>query len=75
MEKQSEIITGDALEEFGRGERLIVPLVQGIERGERYEHESICWADTFSPDKVYRLAQVDKPYCHSIQLSADHTAQ
>ena len=58
---------------FGRGERLIVPLVQGIERGERYEHESICWADTFSPDKVYRLAQVDRPYCHSIQLSADKT--
>lgn len=54
---------------FGRGENLIVPLVQAIKAGGRYEHESICYADTFSCDNIYRIAQVDRPYCHEIRLS------
>ncbi len=54
---------------FGRGEDLIVPLVQGIHNGERYEHESICYADTFTYNKIYRIAQADHPYCHSLRLS------
>lgn len=55
---------------FGRGEELIVPLVRGIERGERWKHESVCWADTFSPERIYRIAQTDRPYGHRIRLSA-----
>lgn len=58
---------------FGRGEGLIVPLVQGIERGERWEHESVCWADTFSPDRIYRIAQADEPYEHKIEISSRQT--
>lgn len=54
---------------FGRGENTIVPLVRGIETGDRYLHESICYADTFSYDNVYRLAQVDIQYQHPIKLS------
>lgn len=54
---------------FGRGEDLIVPLVQGIESGDRYVHESICYADSFSPDGIYRIAQVDRPYRNKIKLS------
>lgn len=54
---------------FGRGEGLIVPLVRAVEAGERYEHESICYADTFSPEKIYRIAQAERPYCHQIKLS------
>lgn len=54
---------------FGRGENTIVPLVKGIETGERYLHESICYADTFSYDNIYRLAQVDIQYQHPIKLS------
>lgn len=54
---------------FGRGEDLIVPLVQSIESGNRYEHESICYADSFSPDNIYKIAQAEAPYCHEIKLS------
>lgn len=54
---------------FGRGEELIVPLVQSIEAGERYEHESICYSDSFEPDGIYKIAQVTNPYCHKIRLS------
>lgn len=54
---------------FGRGENLIVPLVQSIERGDRYAHESICYSDNFSPEKIYRIAQVDRPYCYELELS------
>lgn len=54
---------------FGRGENLIVPLVQAIERGDRYQHESICYSDNFSQNKIYRIAQVEHPYCHEIRLS------
>lgn len=54
---------------FGRGENLIVPLVQAIEAGDRYEHESICYADAFSPEKIYRIAQAERPYSHQIKLS------
>lgn len=54
---------------FGRGEDLIVPLVRGIESGYRYEHESICYADSFRMDGIWRIAQADHPYCRQIRLS------
>lgn len=54
---------------LGRGENLIVPLIQGIESGARWESESVLYADTFREDKIYRLAQVDLQYPHPIKLS------
>lgn len=54
---------------LGRGENLIVPLIQGIESGDRWESESVLYSDTFSEDKTYRLAQVDLQYPHPIKLS------
>lgn len=54
---------------LGRGENLIVPLIQGIEAGDRWESESVLYSDTFSEDKIYRLAQVDIQYPHPIKLS------
>lgn len=54
---------------LGRGENLIVPLIQGIEAGDRWESESVLYSDTFSEDKTYRLAQVDLQYPHPIKLS------
>lgn len=55
---------------FGRGENLIVPLVQFIERGDRYYHESICYSDEFNADgKLYKIAQAEHPYEHPITLS------
>ena len=49
---------------FGRGEDLIVPLVRGIERDGGWEHESVAYSKTFSPDRIYKIAQVSKPYPH-----------
>lgn len=54
---------------FGRGENLIVPLVDGIKTGNRYEHESICYSDNFNQNGIYMIAQVDHPYCRQIKLS------
>ena len=56
---------------LGRGEKLIVPLVQAIARGDRYESKSVLYADEFSRDRIWRLAQVDRPYCHIVRLSGD----
>lgn len=53
---------------FGRGEELITSLVRGIERDGGFEHESIAWRESFSPDKVYKLAQTDRPYPFPIRL-------
>lgn len=55
---------------FGRGEEIIVPLVRGIQDGDRYNHESVCYSDSFNNDKIYRIAQVNRPYCYSIKLSS-----
>lgn len=54
---------------FGRGEDLVAPLVRGIERDGGYEHESIACSETFSPDRIYKMAQTDRPYPHRIALS------
>jgi hypothetical protein len=54
---------------FGRGENLITPVVKGIETGNRYEHESVCYSDTFSEKKIYKIAQVNEVYKGEIKLS------
>lgn len=56
---------------FGRGEDLILPLVQGIERDGGFEHESVARAATFSPDRVYKIAQATAAYPNSIPLSVE----
>lgn len=53
---------------FGRGENLIVPLVKAIERGEQWENESVAYADDFSEDRIYRIAQVRNGYPHPVPL-------
>lgn len=58
---------------FGRGEDLIVPLVQSIEHGERFEHESVCYSDDFRYDRIYRLAQAVRPYPYQLRLSSNRT--
>lgn len=60
---------------WGRGERLIVPLVQGIESGNRYLHESIGYSDTFDENGIYRIAQADAQYEHKIQLGENRSFQ
>lgn len=54
---------------FGRGENLIVPLVRAIERGEEFEHESVACSRTFSEDNIYRIAQAENAYEHTINVS------
>lgn len=54
---------------FGRGEDLVVPLVRGIERDGGWEHESVACSETFSPERIYRLAQTDRPYPYPVRLS------
>lgn len=54
---------------FGRGEDLIVPLVRGIERDGGWEHESVACGKTFSPDRIYKIAQASRPYPHKIALN------
>lgn len=53
---------------LGRGENLIIPLVQGIQSGNRYENESIVYSDDFDESKIYRIAQVEGPYQHEVNL-------
>lgn len=53
---------------LGRGEDLIVPLVDAIKNGDRYDSESIVYSDTFSNEKIYRIKQSDTSYQHPIQL-------
>lgn len=54
---------------FGRGENIIVPLVEHLKNGDRFQHESVAYSDTFDENKIYKVAQVDKQYPHKITLS------
>lgn len=58
---------------FGRGENLILPLVQDLEKGNRYENESIMYADEFSYERIWKVQQVDTPYQHAIELTPKKT--
>ena len=58
---------------FGRGENLIVPLVQSIERGDRFQRDSVMYADEFSYDKIWKIEQVEIPYQHDLKLSEKRT--
>ena len=54
---------------FGRGEGLIVPLVEGIAAKERFRHESVVWADEYNRESPRRIMQTDGAYPHSLRLS------
>jgi len=47
---------------YGRAENLIVPLIEAELSGGRFEHESICYSDSFSMDRKYIYAQVGQSY-------------
>lgn len=53
---------------FGRGEHLISPLADALLAGERFDHESVCYADAFGPESTYRIAQASEPWPHSVRL-------
>lgn len=62
------LFMGDAFV-FGRGEDIIVPLVQAYERGDRYINESVAYADTFNADtQKYKLAQATQLYPHALNM-------
>lgn len=54
---------------IGRGEHIMAPLIDGIESDGGYDHESVIDVRTFSPDKIYRVAQTDCIYPHQIRLT------
>ncbi len=54
---------------FGRAEDLIVPLVQAVLRGNRYDHPSVCYSSEFSMDKRYVINTVTEVYPHEIRLA------
>lgn len=58
---------------FGRGEDLILPLVQGIDHDGGFGHESVACASTFSPDRIYRIAQANAAYPNRVRLSGDRS--
>ena len=58
---------------LGRGEDLIVPLIQAIEAREKFDHESIIYSEDFDPARSYRLMQTSKPYPHPVTLENGKT--
>ena len=53
---------------LGRGEDLIVPVVQAEEKKEKYLHESVLYSDDFSPDHDVMICQAREAYPDGIQL-------
>lgn len=51
---------------FGRGEDVIVPLVQCLLVDTEYTHPSIAYSKSFSIDKRYKVAQATQLYPHTI---------
>ena len=53
---------------LGRGENLILDIVQAHAQGNRVQDESVIYSDAFNMDSIYRLRQ-ECPYPHEIMLS------
>lgn len=53
---------------FGRGEEIIAPLVRDLLAGHRLLHPSVCYADDFQPDRIYRIAQAERLWPHRVRL-------
>jgi len=60
---------------IGRGENIIVPLIEAIKAGDDYGHESVIASKTFSPDKIYRVAQSNCTYPHKIDMGGGKVYQ
>lgn len=60
---------------IGRGENIIVPLIRAIKDGDDYKHESVIASKTFSPDKIYRVAQSGCTYPHKIDMGGGKVYQ
>ena len=54
---------------WGRGENIVPALVKAIDKGTEFNSESVASSKTFSPDNIYRIAQVKEPYPHTIPLT------
>lgn len=55
---------------LGRGEELIVPLVDAEAAGDKYHHPSVLYADEFDADGIWQIMQTDRPYGRRIRLSS-----
>jgi hypothetical protein len=53
---------------LGRGEDVIVPVVEASLTGANFEHESVIYPALFDASKVYRIAQGTVPYPHTVML-------
>lgn len=58
---------------FGRGEVLIVPMVEAALSGVRYRDPAICWSDEFSPDEIYQFSQGAGVYGFDVRLENGKT--
>jgi len=54
---------------FGRGEDLIVPLVEAIAAGDQLDDPAICYSHDFDPDGQYQYRQAERPYPYTYQLA------
>lgn len=55
---------------FGRGETIILPLVQHVLKGNEFIHESVAYPETFDPDnKKYRICQATEFWPHPVPLA------
>lgn len=54
---------------FGRGEKTVVDLVKAIDGKGHTSDDSIADTTTFDDTRIYRMAQADGPYPHTIALS------
>lgn len=58
---------------FGRSESFVVDLVRAVAAGERFDHESVAFSSSFSPDNTYRICQTDSQYPYAVRLSDGST--
>lgn len=55
---------------FGRGEEVLPRIVESVAAGRRLSDPSVAYADSFSVDNVYRIAQAAVLYPHKITLES-----
>lgn len=54
---------------WGRGENIIVPLINGIDKGNRFYAKSVAYYDEFDEDDIYYIEQATTQYPYKIALS------
>lgn len=58
---------------LGRGEDLIVPLIEALNKGEQYEHPSVIYASDFDVEKRYQVSLGKALYSHPVTLFKGQT--